>query len=140
MNIQFNNLNTMMQKQHLTWNLLMNFIDKLETYDEDKIKKYSEKLNSIHVIDNPYNGKITIKSKTLALLNLSKKEIKEMINQDSMFFFLYNKDFKTIYNKIIKINPVDNPEIEDLELFFRLAINSNIDHIEIHKEKDLLRL
>lgn len=118
----------------------MNFIDKLETYDEDKIKKYSEKLNSIHKIDNPYNGQITIKSKTLALLNLSKKEIKEMINQDSMFFFLYNKDFKTIYNKIIKINPVDNPEIEDLELFFRLAINSNIDHIEIHKEKDPLRL
>jgi hypothetical protein len=137
MKIQINNYEIMMKKQNLKFNLLMNFIDEQEIYDLDKINQYSKHLNSIYSSHNSYNGIITIKTKTLALLKLSKKEIKNIIKQDSIFFNIYNNDFKTIYNKIKKLN---NPELNELKLFFQLSIKLKTDFIALVKEQDILRL
>ena len=132
MNIQFNNYNLIMKKQNLTWNLLLNFINEQHTNDE--INQYNNNLINTHFT---HHITTTINTKTLALLNIPKKEMKNIIKQDNIFFYIYNKDFKLLYNKL---NTTNHPDLNHLKSFFHTAIKSKTNYITIHKEKDILSL
>lgn len=132
MNIQFNNYNLITKKQNLIWNLLLNFIN--EQHTNDRINQYNNNLISIHYT---HHTTTTINTKTLALLNITKKEIKNIIKQDNIFFYIYNKDFKSIYKKL---NSTNHPDLNHLKIFFHTAIKTKTNLITIHKEKDILSL
>lgn len=119
-----------MSRNHLS---LIKFIDEQKTNDFEHLNLLiKEKFNTYA----PELGHIIIDTKTIALLKLTKEEIK-LLKDDN--YTIYNKDFKKIMQRInahIKNKP--NTKLRMLEMFFKFSIRAKSEYITLYSKNNNL--
>jgi hypothetical protein len=136
MKINFYNYNITGRIMRLQHPLIMRFINEQDTNDFEQINiLLKEKFN----LDGPQCGTITIDTKTIALLNLTKEEIKSLFPIEENNNYIYNKEFKRIITRLNTYNKKNtNTDLYMLQLFFKYSIRTKSDYISLYlKSKEL---
>jgi hypothetical protein len=108
----------------------MKFINEQHTNDSEQINIL---LKEKFYIDSPQHGKITIDTKTIALLNITKEEIKSLFPIEENNNYIHKKDFKRIINRINTYNKKNsNTDLYILQLFFNYSIRTKTEYISLY--------
>ncbi len=128
MKINFYNYDLIGRTMRLQHPFIMKFINELDTDDFEQINnQLKEKFNN----DGPQYGTITIDTKTIALLNITKEEILNTIQDNKNT--IYNKDFKKIISRINTYNKNNlNTDLYMLQLFFEYSIRAKSEWISLY--------
>jgi len=130
MKINFYNYDLIGKTMSYQYPLIIKFIDEQDTDDFEQInKRLKEKFNS-HL---PQHGLITIDTKTIALLNLTKEETKSLFSIEENSNNIYNRDFKKIITRIKTQNKKNsNNDLYMLKTFFEFSIRAKSEYISIY--------
>jgi hypothetical protein len=120
-----------MSRNHLS---LIKFIDEQKTNDFEHLNLLiKEKFNTY----GPEFGHIIIDTKTIAILKLTKEEIKFLLKEDNNT--IYNKDFKKIIQRInTQIKNKPNTDLHMLEMFFKFSIRAKSEYITLYSKNNNL--
>jgi hypothetical protein len=125
MKVNFYNNTLIAKRINQTHFPLMQYIEENKHLDFDTLD------NQIKEKFNPYGaefGLLTINSKTLAKLKITKEEIKLITTNNQTH--IHNKHFKTIIQRINKhIEKNYDVNLSMLKLFFKCSINSKSEYI-----------
>lgn len=130
MKINFYNYELIGRTMKFQYPLILKFIDEQDTDDFEQINiRIKEKFNS----DGPQYGTITIDTKTIALLNPTKEEIKSLFPIEENNNYIYNKDFKKIITKLKSYNKKNpNTDLYMLQLFFDYSVKTKTEWISLY--------
>lgn len=99
---------------------LIKFIDEHKTNDFEQLNSLIKEKFKTYA---PELGYITIDTKTIALLKLTKEEIKILLKEDNNT--IHNKDFKTIIQRInTQIKNKPNIDLHLLRTFFKFSLKA----------------
>lgn len=120
-----------MSRNHLS---LIKFIDEQKTNDFEHLNLLiKEKFNTY----GPELGYIIIDTKTIAILKLTKEEIKFLLKEDNNT--IHNKDFKKIIQRInTQIKNKPNTDLHMLEMFFKFSIRAKSEYITLYSKNNNL--
>ena len=120
-----------MSRNHFS---LIKFIDEQKTNDFEHLNLLiKEKFNTY----GPEFGHIIIDTKTIAILKLTKEEIKFLLKEDNNT--IYNKDFKKIIQRInTQIKNKPNTDLHMLEMFFKFSIRAKSEYITLYSKNNNL--
>ena len=120
-----------MSRNHLS---LIKFIDEQKTNDFEHLNLLiKEKFNTY----GPEFGHIIIDTKTIAILKLTKEEIKFLLKEDNNT--IYNKDFKKIIQRInTQIKNKPNTDLHMLKMFFKFSIRAKSEYITLYSKNNNL--
>ena len=134
MKINFYNYDLIFKRMSRNHFSLIKFIDEQKTNDFEHLNLLiKEKFNTY----GPELGHIIIDTKTIALLNLTKEEIKFLLKEDNNT--IHNKDFKKIIQRInTQIKNKPNTDLHMLEMFFKFSIRAKSEYITLYSKNNNL--
>lgn len=127
MKINFYNYDLIGKRMNRIHPFLIKYIDEHETDNFEHLNNLiKEKYNSY----GAEFGMITIDTKTLAKLKITKEEIKSITTNEGSHSYIHNKDFKTIIQRINKhIEKSYDVNLSILKLFFKCSLNNKSEYI-----------
>ena len=130
MKINFYNYDLIGRTMSYQYPFIIKFIDEQDTDNFEQInKRLKEKFNS----HGPQHGLITIDTKTIALLNLTKEETKSLFPIEENNNNIYNRDFKRIITRINTQNKKNsNTDLYMLKTFFEFSIRAKSEYISLY--------
>jgi len=129
MKINFYNTDIQGKRMNQHHHQITKFMEENQHLDfEQRYNMIKEKFN----YTQPQNGFVSINTKTIALLKLTKEEIKSLALKEENYQYIYNKDFKKIIQRIKKYNKnKKNKELLEFELFFYFSIIEKTEFITL---------
>lgn len=128
MKINFYNYDLISKRMSHNHHSLIKFIDEQKTNDFEQLNSLIKEKFKTYA---PELGYITIDTKTIALLKLTKEEIKILLKEDNNT--IHNKYFKTIIQRInTQIKNKPNTDLLLFETFFKFSLKAKSKSITLY--------